>query len=127
MTSPVDREGYANPHQVSLVVDLPPKAKARPRVTQNGTYMPPAYAQWKRDFAVACHGYPWRVIGRFSIVIRFYTPTGRMRCDLDNAAAAVLDALQDAGVIENDRDCVEIFTSADIGNPTRIAISLVAL
>ncbi len=31
-----------------------------------------------------------------------------MRPDLDNVGAACLDALQDAGVIENDRDAVRL-------------------
>lgn len=113
---------------ISLVVALPPRSKARPRVTCHGTYMPPGYSKWRQAFVAACAGYPWRLVGRFRIGVIFWTRTGDIRPDLDNALGAVLDALQDAGIIEDDRllkgiDLVE----ARQGEPTRLEITLVAL
>lgn len=37
----------------------------------------------------------------------FYTKTGNSRSDIDNAYAAVADALQDCGQIANDRQIIK--------------------
>ena len=88
---------------ISLTIHLPPMAKARPRVTRRGTYMPKAYVEWKKRFGVMAHTKPWYSVGfECRIVTHFYTATGKCRCDLDNAHAACLDALQDARIIIND-------------------------
>lgn len=93
-----------------------PAGKARPRVTAKSTYMPKAYQAWRRqaesliglslrDWAEE-HLDTWRALRNgsdcsLSIVIE--TPTGRMRPDIDNAVGAIMDALQGAGVLANDR------------------------
>jgi Holliday junction resolvase RusA-like endonuclease len=96
-----------------IVLEFPgmkPAAKARPRVTRNGTFMPPAYREWQRAFV-------WRAIGQhrgeyfgsLAIGVTIRTATGNMRPDVDNAAGAVLDALQDAGTIGNDSQVRRLF------------------
>lgn len=110
---------------VFLVVPLAPQAKARPRVTKNGTYMPKAYQKWRQEFVKLCAVQPWQSVeGSFGITIRFLTKSGSMRPDLDNAAAACLDALQDAGVILNDRACKKLSAEVAQGKGYRIEIEL---
>lgn len=89
--------------------NLEPKAKARPRVTSRGTYMPEDYQDWRRRFVAAVWD-QWRgePFGHFEVVITVATKTGRMRPDLDNVIGACLDALQDAGVVANDRMCWKV-------------------
>lgn len=96
---------------IHLVIPLPPKGKARPRVTSRDTYMPHDYQQWRADFVGHVHDQAHGIApipGWFAIGLTVTTPKGRMRPDLDNVLAAVLDALQDSGVIENDRLCWEV-------------------
>lgn len=83
--------------------DLPPMAKARPRVTRRGTYMPANYTKWRKVFAARCYRPFQPFLGRISVIIRVYTKSGKMRPDLDNVVGAVLDAMQDAEVLANDR------------------------
>jgi Holliday junction resolvase RusA-like endonuclease len=110
---------------VFLVVPLAPQAKARPRVTSRGTYMPPHYQAWRLDFVAACNTQKWEPIaGPFDISIRFITKSGVMRPDLDNALGACLDALQDAGVIENDKACKRLEAEVAKGKGYRIEIEL---
>jgi Holliday junction resolvase RusA-like endonuclease len=92
---------------ISATIPLPPKGKARPRVYRGHAFMPKDYTQWKKDF-----GRLWKAVRNddtFQQLLRidtiFHTKTGNSRSDMDNAHAAVLDALQDCGAIENDRQC----------------------
>lgn len=96
---------------VGLLIPLPPKAKARPRVTRRGTYMPADYQAWRAEFTGYAHEQLRKqggLSGKFAIGLTIITPSGTMRPDLDNVLGAVLDALQDAGAIENDRLCHEV-------------------
>lgn len=95
---------------IRLDIPMPPKGKARPRVTSRGTYMPHDYQAWRAEFATHTRfqALGRRPLGWFAIGLTIGTPKGRMRPDLDNVLAAVLDALQDSGVIENDRLCWEV-------------------
>lgn len=93
---------------VLACIEIEPKGKARPRVTKTGrAFMPPEYMQWKKrvGFLLLEHrnkaALP--ITGPIRVSTMFYTPTGNCRSDMDNAHAAVLDALQDAGWIVNDR------------------------
>ncbi len=92
---------------LETAIAIQPMGKARPRVTKRGTYMPDSYTAWKKMFAVLMlehrHLTERPITGAIRIGTVFYTKNGNCRCDLDNAHASVLDALQDAGWIENDR------------------------
>ncbi len=87
---------------------IEPMAKARPRVTRHGTYMPRPYQAWRGRFVhlvQQTHGLPAPIADTFALKLTIVTKSGSMRPDLDNVAGAVLDALQDARVIANDRKC----------------------
>ena len=88
--------------------DFKPMAKARPRFGQGYVHMPKPYVDWKYAFAARAkwqyNGEP--IVGLLSVDVVFKTQTGSMRPDLDNAFGAVADALQEAGVIGNDRQIV---------------------
>ena len=84
--------------------NLEPCAKARPRVTARGAYMPKRYQDWRKKFvAMWCATVPrYTWTEPVCIAVRWTTPKGTMRPDTDNAYAAVMDALQDAHAISND-------------------------
>jgi Holliday junction resolvase RusA-like endonuclease len=84
-----------------------PCAKPRPRFSSRGrhAYMPEAYRTWQRSFRAFMPRR--RIEGAVALSITFATKSGRMRPDLDNAAGAVMDALQ-PDVIGNDRDVIEL-------------------
>ncbi len=85
--------------------------KARPRVTSNGTYLPPRYRAWRNHAEVEIyrqiseqnitHKFPLR---KAAIVIRLLG-NHRTNSDIDNLAGACLDALtlNGAGVLIDDR------------------------
>ena len=104
------------------------KPKARPRVKAGEhTYMPPDYMEWKDRVAqfVGLTGLRKRamtgdvrvvmVFGPDSIEVEILPsmterPKG-VRGDLDNLAGGLLDALQDAGLLPNDRHVVDLEAS----------------
>lgn len=85
--------------------------KARPRVTKNGTYLPPRYRAWRNHAEVEIyrqiseqnitHKFPLR---KAAIVIKLLG-NHRTNSDIDNLAGACLDALtlNGAGVLIDDR------------------------
>jgi Holliday junction resolvase RusA-like endonuclease len=100
---------------------MPAKAKARPRVTANGTHMPKEYSQWKRDFAWLARQamVGKRFVGNVDVIMTFHKDSVNItimdserprfgRSDIDNLAGGVLDALQDGGLIMNDNKVVEL-------------------
>lgn len=112
-----------------LSLPMKPAAKARPRVTSKNTYMPRAYQEWRQEFRWLCveRGLCVRLDGPFAVAVVFVTPRGTMRPDLDNAIAAVLDAMQDAEVITNDRNCRRLAAEVVKGKRYEIRIELEAL
>jgi Holliday junction resolvase RusA-like endonuclease len=76
--------------------------KARPRVTRNGTFMPPAYKCWK-TLAIARlrsqYDGPQIEQAEVSIILRGKHPR---RGDCDNIGGSVLDALVQAGILKGD-------------------------
>jgi Holliday junction resolvase RusA-like endonuclease len=99
-----------------LTFSRPGKPKPRPRGKGKHFYNPPDYTEWKADIAeeVALRYRKAHFKGPVSIGISFARKTFTVtieetdrqrhgRSDIDNLAGGVLDALQDAGIIENDR------------------------
>ncbi|NEP05989.1 MAG: RusA family crossover junction endodeoxyribonuclease [Okeania sp. SIO4D6] len=85
--------------------------KARPRVTTNGTYLPPRYRAWRNQAEVEIYRQVSDLnlevnlpIQRAAISISF-CGKHRTNSDLDNLAGACLDALtlNGAGVLQDDR------------------------
>lgn len=113
---------------ITFTVGMAPLGKARPRVTRSGhCYMPSAYSKWKKDFALRAK-YGWgdspAITNTFGIAIAIITKSGKMRSDIDNAAGSILDALQDAKLIGNDRDCRELSVSLRQGKAPVIAVTI---
>jgi Holliday junction resolvase RusA-like endonuclease len=72
-------------------------------------YIAPSYKKWK-DAAGALlmtkRGWMMRrVVGPFSVDIALCPPKGHPRGDLDNRIKAVLDFLQSATIVSNDKHC----------------------
>lgn len=84
---------------------LEPHPKERPRAVGKTPHMSQDYRLWQAKFYQL-----WRNTvptvppfqERVTIKILWTTPTGLMRPDLDNAEAAVWDALVNVGIIQND-------------------------
>ena len=103
--------------------------KARPRVCGRRAFMPKKYMDWKALFgrhALSLAG-DRSIAGRFGIIGSIVTKSGKMRSDLDNSIGSILDALQDAGIIGNDRDCVSINMALEQGEDDQISFTLEAI
>jgi Holliday junction resolvase RusA-like endonuclease len=115
---------------------MKPAAKARPRVTSNGTYMPQEYRDWKRTFAfhagrqfeqwLQANGHPVlsMIQGPIAVSVEWRTTTGNMRPDVDNALGSVLDALQDALIFANDSQVREIHGRVDKAKKAETGITV---
>lgn len=102
--------------------------KARPKFNSDTkrAYMPKEYAEWKEQVAEFL-GYQLPFIeGNIALFLSFNKAGVRMEiwnvererfgsADLDNLAGAVMDALQDSGVISNDKQVVML--TAGFANP----------
>ena len=87
-----------------LLLHGPIVAKARPRVTRRGTFIPQKYRHWK-DGAIAELQRQWgnRPTIAEPIAIAIHLRGKHYKgSDLDNMAGSIMDALQQAGVIKND-------------------------
>jgi Holliday junction resolvase RusA-like endonuclease len=103
--------------ETDFVVDLPyPPSinriwRSNPRASTTGkqVYIAPSYRSWKDQASLALlqkRGWIMRRIkGSFSVELALCPPKGHPRGDLDNRIKAVLDFLQQATVIENDKHC----------------------
>lgn len=108
---------------IAFSAPLPPCAKPRPRFGRGRVFMPPAYRTWQRAFRACMPRVRAVLRGRIAVSVVFATPTGRMRPDLDNAAGAVLDALQ-PDVIGNDRDVVVLLAKVVRARRATIAVAI---
>lgn len=72
-------------------------------------YIAPSYRKWKDHAnALLMTKRGWmlrRIVGPFSVDIALCPPKGHPRGDLDNRIKAVLDFLQAATIISNDKHC----------------------
>jgi Holliday junction resolvase RusA-like endonuclease len=88
---------------IELILEGEITPKTRPRVTANGTYMPPKYRQWKEGAILTFRSQynlePLIMVK--SVSIELHGKHSR-RGDADNISGSVLDALVQAGVIGND-------------------------
>lgn len=82
--------------------------KARPRVTRNGTYLPPRYRTWRNFAEVELYkqinekqNLPVFPIPRAAVKVRLIGKH-RMNADADNIIGSFLDALVAVGVFKND-------------------------
>lgn len=106
-------------------IPIEPHAKERPRFGSGRTYNSKRYTDWRKKFCALAPKSKRGMGGSLEVSIFFLTKTGKMRPDLDNAAAAVCDALQDAGVVINDRDITDLhcgITKSDVAPAIQITI-----
>lgn len=108
---PPEAEKTPNSNVIRFVIPGPVVPKARPRVTNNGTYLPPRYREWRNRAEIELYRqiedrnlrdrFPLR---RAAISIRLFG-NHRTNSDIDNLAGACLDALthKGAGIILDDR------------------------
>ena len=115
---------------ISIFIPMAPMGKARPRVTRFGTYMPRKYSKWKKDFGtmakLAWSPFP-AICVPYAMRVVVGTITGKTRSDLDNIFAAAADALQDAGLIANDRDCRQLSAKIITSKIPGISVEVEAL
>lgn len=108
---PPDAKNTSNSNLIRFVILGPVVPKARPRVTNNGTYLPPRYREWRNRAEIELYRqiedrnlrdrFPLK---RAAISIRLFG-NHRTNSDIDNLAGACLDALthKGAGIILDDR------------------------
>lgn len=101
------------PRSVELVVEGRPYAKQSTRFGRGRAYQKPALKQRQSEIAerVAMLGVKFE--GRVLVHLTFYGGTG----DLDNMAKLVLDALQEGGMFDNDRQVDRLWLER--GYPTK--------
>lgn len=99
---------------MKFIIPMRPKPSPRPRT--NG-FMPRDYVKWKSDFGMLV---PYTAKQNLSGLCEVYIGAGYARPskqaktvltpvgDVDNIAKSVLDALQDCGVITNDRNVITL-------------------
>ena len=108
----------------SFVVPWPAKPKARPRVTGSQAYMPSDYRKWKarvadfialsRDEVVEGKCRVEMVFREKDVAIRVvpviedWRRAKGVRGDIDNLVGGMLDAMQDSGMIDDDRNVIEV-------------------
>jgi Holliday junction resolvase RusA-like endonuclease len=95
MPEPMPREAYSAIPRIEFIIDGNPVPKARPRVTQHGTFTPQATKDWE-----ALVGWSYRQAngplfpGLVRVVMHFYYRRKRSeRVDIDNLIKSVLDGL----------------------------------
>jgi len=90
---------------VELEIEGLIKPKARPRFNGETTYLPEDYRQWKETTTIELirqiknKKIEVPIKGPIHLVIEYY---GRAQGDLDNIAGAIMDALVNAKIIDND-------------------------
>ena len=105
-----------------------PRPKARPRVTQYGTYTPKLTKEYENAvqlFAgIALGAAPgWRSDGEFRVECEFSFAKATLS-DVDNLQKAVHDALEAAGVYDNDRQVVQTSAFKERGEDrTRVTVT----
>ena len=96
---------------VSIKLPMPPSVNSiwrRGRNKKTGksvTYLDAKYKKWKDDAMILLAAqHPASIVGHFTAVISL-DQSKRGRSDADNRNKAVLDLLEKAGVVENDKLC----------------------
>ena len=111
------------------MIPLRGKPKARPRVTRNGTFMPKDYQSWREAFGMlmTTGRNPAPQLGDLPIALElefgteavkvslFEQPTAKrakhVRADVDNLIGAVMEVLEDQGIVTNDRQVMLVVAS----------------
>ena len=119
----------------SVTIDMPPFGKARPRVTKNGTYMPPEYVERREMLKWHCRDMPDVESRMIALDICGVRPMPKSwskkkraeldgmpttaKPDVDNFAGAVMDAL-----LVEDSNVVDLHVSKIWGQQAQIIINV---
>jgi len=138
----------SGPAVFSITIQGRPVPASRPRVTRRGTFNAPAYDAWKRDATLLCrsrwHEQAITLAVAVSVEVTLPRPKSKPRSpsthalywhptedyplptrgDVDNYAKGALDALQQAGVIADDRQVVELTVTKWGGSVPSVEITL---
>jgi len=87
-------------------LNMKPMPKKRPRFVKGKVHMPHDYIKWRKTATIfirrqAQGAQPIRE--PFALYLLVVSKEGKMRPDLDNVFGCILDTLQDARIIANDR------------------------
>jgi len=130
-TSPPESEVSKNSTIIHLYIPGKVVPKARPRVTANGTYLPPRYRTWRNQAEVEIY----RQVSELNLEVNLpiqkaaisisFCGKHRTNSDLDNLAGACLDALtlNGAGVLQDDRlSCIPKLTIEYVPNTNKTGV-----
>jgi Holliday junction resolvase RusA-like endonuclease len=123
-----DFTAHSSLRRETFVIPWRGKPKPRPRVTRHGTHNPREYTEWKGNVAEYIAAAtrekfegPVKVSMEFysdevAVIIQEYTSADSAQmvrakyvtADIDNLVGGVMDAMQDSGLIENDKQVVNV-------------------
>jgi crossover junction endodeoxyribonuclease RusA len=92
---------------IEVLLPLPPSVNRLWRTSKGGImYRSDEYMQWRKVamWEAAAQAKGARIEGLFKVTLRVARPDRRRR-DLDNLLKAVLDAVDQAGLVRDDADC----------------------
>lgn len=114
-----------------LTVTIPgaPVPASRPRVTRNGTYNAPRYKQWLSDASWWLRA---GAIDQLGAVPMWTEPVSvtltfcgaRKNADIDNLQKGVFDAMQQAGVIVDDKQVIRVAAWKVEGKPQSTTVTV---
>lgn len=132
-TSVPDPEESENATIINFYLPGKVVPKARPRVTTNGTYLPPRYRAWRNQAEVEIY----RQVSELNLEVNLpikkaaisisFCGKHRTNSDLDNLAGACLDALtlNGAGVLQDDRlSCIPKLTIEYVPNVKETGVQI---
>lgn len=110
---------------ISLNLPWPPSINHYWRHTKNGHYISNKGKKYRQDVYSLCLGIKGRfdINDRLSISIDAYPPDRRKR-DIDNVLKSLLDALQHAGIYQDDGQIDQLFISRNSALEGRVAITI---
>lgn len=95
--------------QIIVSLPFPPSLNRLWRAGKGKVYRSADYEAWRSESAWEARRQAGtrKIAGQFRIIVNVVRPDRRHR-DIDNLLKAVLDCLQHAGVIKNDKNCEHI-------------------
>lgn len=98
--------------QIMIPGEIPSKKNSYVRLNNGRVVKPMKITDFEKLVEQCVMAYALREMkGEFSMKIKIYTKTNR--CDVDNMATTIIDALQDAGVYKNDKKLVSYCASKE--------------
>lgn len=93
--------GMKRVNPIYLTIPFPPSVNHYWGQRGNMRYITKRGREFRQSVAEIVAAYGQKVEGRLQVVVRLFQPT-RRKCDIDNYMKALLDALQHAGLFDDD-------------------------